>query len=119
MAFKNYYEILGIASTATTQEIKLSYRKLAKIWHPDKNTQAKAKSYFQYISEAYQILSNPVKRQTYDMSYWGQVLFQDELATLQQEIDTMIRLANAKREKAHQKWMSNFEKMWTSKMAQA
>ena len=118
MTFKNHYEILGIASTATVDEIKLSYRKLAKFWHPDRNSHTKAKSHFQHINEAYQILSNPAKRQTYDLNYWGQVLFSEELETLQQEINHMIQLAHQKREKAHQQWMSDFEIMWAHQMAQ-
>ncbi len=119
MTFKNYYKILGIDSTATPLEIKASYRTLAKVWHPDKNTQLNAKNRFQSITEAYQTLSNPAKRQTYDLDYWGQVFFQEELQALQQDIDQMMQAANQRREEAHEQWMRDFKLIWTSKMAQA
>ena len=119
MIFKNYYKILGINTKATKQEIKLSYRKLAKIWHPDKNTSLQAKNKFQYISEAYQTLSNPQKRQAYDNDYWYFVSFDNDLTELQQEIHQMMEQNHQKRQKAHQQWMNNFEQMWANQMAQA
>ncbi len=67
MAKRDYYEILGVARTATPEEIKKSYRKLAVQFHPDKNPGDKAsEEKFKEASEAYEILSNPQKRQAYD-----------------------------------------------------
>lgn len=62
---KNYYEILELDKTATQQEIKSSYRTLAKKYHPDKNQGQHAEK-FRDIAEAYEILGKPDKRKEYD-----------------------------------------------------
>ena len=56
---KDYYKILGVSRTATPQEIKSAYRKLAMKFHPDKNKEPGAEEKFKEISEAYQALTNP------------------------------------------------------------
>ena len=66
---KNYYEILNIKFSASQDEIKKAFRKLAVFWHPDKNSNPIAIEKMQEINEAYEILSNPVKRETYDKIY--------------------------------------------------
>lgn len=64
---RDYYEVLGVARTATPDELKKSYRKLAVQFHPDKNPgNPEAEAKFKEASEAYEILSNPQKRQAYD-----------------------------------------------------
>lgn len=65
---KDYYKILGVEKTATEDEIKSAYRKLAMKWHPDRNPDnlEEAKNKFAEINEAYEVLSNPEKRQKYD-----------------------------------------------------
>ena len=65
---RDYYEVLGVAKTASADEIKSAYRKLALKWHPDRNPDnaEEAKAKFQEASEAYEVLSNPEKRQRYD-----------------------------------------------------
>jgi curved DNA-binding protein len=67
MAGKDYYKILGVSKTATDDEIKKAYRKLAMKYHPDRNKDDKtAEAKFKDISEAYAVLSNKEKRQQYD-----------------------------------------------------
>ncbi|WP_375585170.1 molecular chaperone DnaJ [Cyclobacterium xiamenense] len=67
MAKRDYYEVLGIAKGAGADEIKKAYRKLAIKYHPDKNPgNASAEDKFKEAAEAYEVLSNPEKRQRYD-----------------------------------------------------
>ncbi len=66
MQKKDYYEILGVPRDASYEEIKRSYRKLAKLYHPDTNPSPDANERFKEINEAYEVLSNPEKRARYD-----------------------------------------------------
>jgi len=67
MAKKDFYEILGVAKTATIEEIKAAYRKLALKYHPDRNPDNKeAEDKFKEATEAYEVLSNASKRKQYD-----------------------------------------------------
>ena len=67
MEYRDYYKILNVGKTATADEIKKSYRKLAVKFHPDKNPDNKeAEEKFKEISEAYDVLSDPEKRKKYD-----------------------------------------------------
>lgn len=63
---RDYYEILGISKNASEAEIKSAYRKLARQHHPDVDKSAGAAERFKEISEAYQVLSDPQKKGTYD-----------------------------------------------------
>lgn len=67
MASSNFYDILGVAQNANVDEIKRAYRKLSFIHHPDKNNSPESTQMFQKLAEAYSILSDPEKRQQYDM----------------------------------------------------
>ena len=63
---RDYYEVLGIDKSASADEIKKSYRRLAKKYHPDINKEPGAEERFKEINEAYEILSDPNKKSTYD-----------------------------------------------------
>lgn len=62
----DYYTILGVSRTASADEIKRAYRKLAHEYHPDKNSNHADGTRFKEINEAYQVLSNPDKKAQYD-----------------------------------------------------
>jgi curved DNA-binding protein len=75
MDYKDYYSIMGVSKTATQDEIKKAFRKLARKYHPDVNPgDAAATEKFKEISEANEVLSDPEKRQKYDQlgSQWQQ-----------------------------------------------
>jgi molecular chaperone DnaJ len=66
-AERDFYEVLGVERTADDAEIKRAFRKLAQQWHPDVNTEPAAQDRFKEVNEAYQVLSDPQRRQAYDM----------------------------------------------------
>jgi hypothetical protein len=63
---KDYYQILGVSNKAGSLEIKRAYRKLAVLYHPDKNPDPAAEVFFKEVNEAYDILSDDSKRRDYD-----------------------------------------------------
>ena len=71
---RDFYEVLGVTKTATAADIKRAYRKLALEWHPDRNKSPNAHEKFKEINEAYEVLSDPKKKETYDQ--FGHSAFQ-------------------------------------------
>lgn len=65
-ANSDYYSSLGVTKSSTADEIKKSYRKLALQYHPDRNKTSEGEKKFKEITQAYEVLSDPQKRQTYD-----------------------------------------------------
>ena len=66
VAFRDYYEVLGVPRDASTEDIRRAYRKLARKYHPDVNKEPGAEDRFKEISEAYEVLRDPRSAQRYD-----------------------------------------------------
>jgi molecular chaperone DnaJ len=66
MAKRDYYEVLGVPKTATEEEIRKAYRTLAKKYHPDVSKEENAAEKFKEVQEAYEVLSDPAKREQYN-----------------------------------------------------
>lgn len=66
MAKRDYYDVLGVAKDATEDDIKKAYRRLAKQYHPDVNKAPDAEEKFKEVQEAYEVLSDPQKREQYN-----------------------------------------------------
>lgn len=73
---KDFYETLGVSKTATEDEIKRAYRKLALQYHPDRNKGKESEEKFKEVTKAYEVLSDTQKRQQYDQ--FGQAAFEQD-----------------------------------------
>src|SRR5437763_439530 len=63
---RDHYEVLGVARSATAQEIQRAYRRLARRYHPDLNASADARARFDELAGAYEVLHDPARRARYD-----------------------------------------------------
>src|SRR3954452_3719974 len=66
MEYRDYYETLGVSRTASADEIKKAYRRLARKFHPDVSKEKDAEAKFKQLQEAYEVLKDPEKRAAYD-----------------------------------------------------
>lgn len=98
MKYKNYYEILNVNRKSTMQEIKLSYRKLAKKYHPDTSKEENAEEKFKDVNEAYDTLTNDEKRRRYDRQVhkygYGIVDSEDSLSNIKYEFKSGVNVIN-------------------------
>lgn len=74
MEYKDYYKILGVERSATAEEVRAAYRKLARKYHPDVSKENNAEAHFKEVGEAYEVLKDTDKRTAYDQlgSNWKQ-----------------------------------------------
>ena len=70
---KDLYDIIGVKKTATQKDIKKKFREKAKLLHPDKNQSPNAEKDFRELAEAYETLSDPEKRRSYDLGEFFKV----------------------------------------------
>ena len=77
-SLENLYHILGVAPTATPDEIKKAYRSLAMRHHPDRSTDANAEARFNAIKSAYELLSDAKKRAAYNHSLNNRIVLDSE-----------------------------------------
>ncbi len=114
---KNYYEILAVSETATPEEIKKVYRKLAVQYHPDKNPGNKtAEAKFKEISGAYYVLSDPKRRAEYDkMRKYGGPSSQSDFAGAQGfDFEELLRQASGRgRSRSQGNQYSNFSDIFS------
>ncbi len=92
-SIKDYYRILGVDRNASLEEIKKAYRRLARLYHPDRNPDPKAEEMFKEINEAYHVLSDEERRKEYDriLRSGDEKGFRDFLEYIQEFVESIIR----------------------------
>ena len=66
MRYRDYYRIMGLERSASAEDIKQAYRRLARKYHPDVSKEADAEARFKEVGEAYEVLKDPARRASYD-----------------------------------------------------
>lgn len=94
----NFYQILGVAEDALIEEIKAAYRRLAKEWHPDKNSAPEALSMMVRINQAFATLSDAAKRSNYDAEH-GLGSFRQRPGGVHAEAEKRARAYESKQKK--------------------
>jgi curved DNA-binding protein CbpA len=105
-----YYQILGVTSGATQQEIKKAYRSLVKVYHPDLNTTEEAKVRIREIREAYDVLIDPYQRSIYDLSLESHTSFSYNLN--HQEMDEREKWRRDYKHRKVQEERERYEKIF-------
>ncbi|MDY7022677.1 MAG: DnaJ domain-containing protein [Cyanobacteriota bacterium] len=108
---KNYYQILEIRPTATQSEIKKAYRRLAKLFHPDSQQETANHENIIQINAAYEVLSDPKKRQSYDLQLNPSSRSNFSTATTTSTVQTRRRRQTAKAVDAQlEEWLNQVYK---------
>jgi len=100
--FTDYYKILGVDISASSEEIRIAYRSLSKKWHPDLNPDRDVTSIMQQINEAYCILGNPPKRERYNVEYLKYQEFCKQTIKQETRSNSNYDSANASSESKHE-----------------
>ncbi len=92
-SIKDYYRILGVDRDASIEEIKKAYRRLARLYHPDRNPDPEAEERFKEINEAYHVLSDEERRREYDriLKSGDESKFRDFLEYIQEFVESIIK----------------------------
>ena len=108
----NYYEILGVSSNATKNEIKKAFRKLALKWHPDKNKSLNSHEKFIEINKAYLILSDREARAKYDKEFknYYKTIEREKATGFESEINYEEKTAQDFQDEDLKYWTKNAEK---------
>ena len=116
--YNNYYNILNISKLASQEEIKVAFKKMAIMYHPDKNSSSVAEAKFKKINEAYEVLKDPLERKHYDK--WSSCPINiNEENKKKEENRPSKQWRSAKRREAAQQWQSRKQSKWANNSNQS
>ena len=108
---QNYYQILGVSKTATLEEIKKAYRRLAVQYHPDVNPSDETGDFFKEITRIYDILRNPLEREKYDQELAQASLNEVEFTSKVSEPDVEVNLKDKQAVNFYQQGLKKSKKL--------